>query len=304
MGSLFRITLYAPDKAGADAAAIAAYRRVAELDDCMSDYDPRSELMQLCQKPIGAPVHVSRDLFDILQYSQKISEESGGAFDVTVGPFVQLWRTARKKKALPAPAELAEAAKAVGYRKLVLNARDQTATLTVPNMRLDLGGIAKGYAADQALAVMRRMGVTRAMVAASGDIAIGDAPPGHAGWAIGIASIDPKDEGVTKTVLLKNAGISTSGDAEQYVEINGVRYSHIIDPATGLGLTNRIQATIIGPNATTTDGLDNTICGLGVERGLKLIDSLPRTAALVSTWDANGKHVFPSRRFKQRFERN
>ena len=301
MGSLFRITLYAPDRARADAAAVAGYRRVAELDNIMSDYDPQSELMQLCRKPAGAPVRVSQDLFDVLQYSQKVSEESGGVFDVTVGPFVQLWRTARKKKALPAPTELAEAARAVGYRKLVLNARNQTVTLAVPNMRLDLGGIAKGYAADQALAVMRGMGVTRAMVAASGDIALGDAPPGHAGWAIGIASIDPKDEGVTKTVLLKSAGISTSGDAEQYFEINGVRYSHIIDPATGLGLTNRIQATIIGPNATTTDGLDNTVCGLGVERGLKLIDSLPRTAAVVSTWDANGKHVFSSRRFKKEF---
>ena len=301
MGSLFRITLYAPDRARADAAAVAGYRRVAELDNIMSDYDPHSELMRLCQKPAETPEHVSRDLFDILQYSQKVSEESGGVFDVTVGPFVQLWRTARKKKALPAPAELAEAARVVGYRKLVLDAREQTATLAVPNMRLDLGGIAKGYAADQALAVMRRMSTTRAMVAASGDIALGDPPPGRTGWAIGIASIDPKDEGVSKTVLLKNAGISTSGDAEQYVEINGVRYSHIIDPATGLGLTNRIQATIIGPNATTTDGLDNTICGMGVERGLKLIDSLPGTAAVVSTWDASGKRVFPSRRFKKEF---
>ncbi|HEX4644029.1 MAG TPA: FAD:protein FMN transferase, partial [Verrucomicrobiae bacterium] len=133
MGSLFRITLYAPDKARADAVAVAGYQRVAELDNIMSDYDPHSELMQLCQKPTGTPVRVSRDLFDILQYSQKVSEESDGVFDVTVGPFVQLWRTARKKKALPAPAELAQAAKAVGYRKLVLNPRERMVTLTVPN---------------------------------------------------------------------------------------------------------------------------------------------------------------------------
>src|SRR5260370_25622628 len=126
MGWLFRTPLYAREKARGIAAAFAAYRRVAELDNIMSDYDPHSELMQLCQKPAGAPVRVSRDLFDILQYSQKVSEESGGAFDVTVGPFVQLWRVARKKKALPAPAELAEAARARGYLKLVLHSPHQT----------------------------------------------------------------------------------------------------------------------------------------------------------------------------------
>ncbi|MDB6125811.1 MAG: FAD:protein transferase [Pedosphaera sp.] len=299
MGTVFRIVLYAPDKMKGDAAAVAAFQRVGKLDDVMSDYDPKSELMQLCGKPAGVPVKVSQELFDILRESQRVAKESDGVFDVTVGPYVRLWRVARKKKVLPSQTELAEAAKAVGYRKLVMDEREGTVTLTVPNMRLDLGGIAKGYAADQALGVMRRMGISRAMVAASGDIAVGDAPPGHAGWAIGIASIDPKDESLQKTVLLKNAGISTSGDMEQGIEIDGVRYSHVVNPATGLGLTERIQATVIGPNAMTTDGLDNTVCAMGVQRGLALIDSLPRTAALVVTKDEGGKHVFTSRRFKQ-----
>lgn len=301
MGTLFHVALYAPDQKLADDAAVAALQKVAELDGIMTDYDPKSELMQLCAKPPGVPVKVSDELFDILKECQRVSRESDGAFDVTVGPYVRLWRTARKKKVVPSHGELAEAAKAVGYRKLILNERDRTVTLTVPNMKLDLGGIAKGYAADKALGVLRQKGVRRAMVAASGDIALGDAPPGHAGWAIGIASIDPRKQGVDETVLLKNAGISTSGDTEQFIELDGVRYSHVVDPATGLGLTAQIQATIIGPNATITDGLDNTVCGMGVQRGLALVDSLRGVAALVETRDESGKHFFPSSRFKEKF---
>jgi FAD:protein FMN transferase len=299
MASMFQITLYAPNQAKADEAAVAAFEKVEALNNCMSDYDPKSELMQLCAKPWGIPVKVSDDLFEILEGSQRVAKESDGAFDVTVGPYVRLWRAARKKKILPTEAELAQARKEVGYQKLVLNAKDKTVTLTVPNMRLDLGGIAKGYAADKALRVLRSKGITRAMVAASGDIALGDAPPGHEGWAIGIASIDPKDAKVTKTVLLKNAGISTSGDTEQFVEIGGKRYSHVVDSRTGLGLTERIQATVIAPNAMTTDGLDNTVCAMGVERGLALIDALPKAAALVVTEDEQGRRVYQSGRFKK-----
>src|SRR5262249_33659507 len=134
-------------------------------------------------------------------------------------------------------------------------------------------------------------------VAASGDIAIGDPPPGERGWKIAIAALDSEPNAVARTLLLHNAGVSTSGDTEQFVEINGVRYSHIVDPATGLGLTNHLQDTVIAPNATTSDGLDTTVNLLGPERGLKLADSLPHTAALILT-DENGiKKSFPSKKF-------
>ena len=165
-------------------------------------------------------------------------------------------------------------------------------------MQLDLGGIAKGYAADKALTVLRRHGITRAMAAASGDIAIGDPPPDRKGWAIGIASIDSSENSLTKTVLLKNAAVSTSGDTEQFVEIGGVRYSHIVNPATGWGLTQRIGVTIIARNATTTDGLTKAVSVMGAERGLTLIDSLSDISGLIVTLDQSGKHVIESRRFQ------
>lgn len=298
MGTLFSITLYALDETSAKTGAQAAFQRVTELDRIMTDYNPDSELMRLCRQPAGRATLVSHDLFDVLKYSEEVSRQTGGAFDVTVGPYVAAWRVARKSKVLPSAQEIAAMRESVGYQKLRLDTRHQTVTLLAPNMRLDLGGIGKGYAADRALAALRQHGIRRALVAASGDIALGDPPPGKAGWKVGVAVMDGAPDEVTRTVLLHNAGISTSGDSEQNIEINGVRYSHIVDPATGLGLTNRIQVTIIGPNATVTDGLDTPLGIMGVERALALVDSRPELAAIITTRDDRGIHVFPSRRFK------
>ena len=301
MGTQFDITVYAPDGAIASAAAEAAFRRVAELDRMMTDYNPDSELMRLCRHPVGEAVPVSPDLFNILAQSRRVSRATEGAFDVTVGPFVRAWRASRKSKVLPTATELDRLRSSVGYQKLRLNRAAQTVTLLAPGMQLDLGGIAKGYAADEALAVLRRRGLPSALVAASGDIAIGDAPPGMAGWKIGIGALEGGGLGLAQTVLLHNAGVSTSGDIEQNVLINGVRYSHIVDPATGLGLTNRIQVTVIGPNATTTDSYDTPLDIMGTERALAFVDAHRELAAYILTRDAAGPHTYTSRRFRERF---
>lgn len=298
MGTQFSITLYAPDQAAAEAAAGAAFRRVDALEDVTSDYQADSELMLLCDQLPGKPVPVSAELSDVLQRAQRISKLTDGAFDVTMGPYVRLWRFARKRKVLPTPAQVAEAGASVGYQKLRLDRRKRNVTLLVPKMRLDLGGIAKGYAADQALLVLKGRGLDRALVAASGDIAIGNPPPGRRGWKIGITGIDVHTNDITRSVLLRNAGISTSGDTEQFIEIEGVRYSHILSPLTGLGLTNRIQATVIARDAATSDPLATALCILGPERALALADSLPETAALILTVKGGQKRTLPSYRFK------
>lgn len=303
MGTLFSISLYAQDQTSAEAAAQAAFRRVNQLEDIMSDYQADSELMRLCEQPTGRPVPVSADLFTVFECGQKISGITDGAFDVTVGPYVRLWRFARKKKVLPTTAELASAAASTGYKNLRLDSRARTATLLAPNMRLDLGGIAKGYAADEALKILKRRGISRALVAASGDIAIGAPPPGQTGWKVAISSIDDVTNGVARTALLRNAGISTSGDTEQFIEIGGIRYSHILDPATGLGLTKRIQATVIARDATTTDAMATAICVLGTPRGLAVVDSLPHAAAVILTKDGGRQQALVSRRFHWTTER-
>jgi thiamine biosynthesis lipoprotein len=163
-------------------------------------------------------------------------------------------------------------------------------------MQLDLGGIAKGYAGDQALRTLRAAGIGAALVAASGDLAIGDAPPGTRGWRVGIGLPDRADNKLARQLLLANAAVSTSGDTEQFVELDGVRYSHILDPRTGVGLTNRVQASVIARHATATDALATTVCVLGPELGLKLVDRLGDTSALVLLNQGDELQVRPSRR--------
>ena len=294
MGTLFTITLYAPDSAVGAAAAEQTFQRVAALERMMTDYDPESELMRLSRSPVGQPVPVSSDLFAVLARSQQLAALSGGAFDVTIGPSVRLWRRARRTGALPADAALQKAHAAVGWQKLHLDAARQTVTLLATNMQLDLGGIAKGYAADAALKTLRAAGFPRALVAASGDLAIGDAPPGERGWRVGVGVPDTTDAQLSRQLLLANAAVSTSGDTEQSVEIAGQRYSHIVNPHTGLGLTNRLQATIIARHTTDTDALATTVCVLGMERGLALIRQLPHTSALVIGKRGDKWEVFTS----------
>ena len=164
-------------------------------------------------------------------------------------------------------------------------------------MLLDLGGIAKGYAADAALAVLRQHGITRALVAAGGDIAVGDAPPDAQGWKVGIAPLKKPDAAPEHYLLLKNAGVSTAGDSEQFVEIAGKRYSHIIDPKTGIGLVGRRSVTVVAPNATISDGMDTGLCVLGVERGLKIVEARPDIAALFVFETDKGIETTASKRF-------
>lgn len=282
MGVLVKFTLYAQDKAIANKAAREAFDRIAEVDRIMSDYDPESELRRLCdQSKPGEKVVVSNELFFVLEQAQQISETTNGAFDVTVGPVVRLWRRARRQNELPDAERLKEAMKAVGYQKVKLDKKARTVTLTHPDMRLDLGGIAKGYAGDVALEVFKKHNLPRAMVAVSGDLVMGDPPPGQVGWRVGIAPLEKVDGPPSRILELNNAAVSTSGDAFQFVEIKGKRYSHIIDPKTGLGLTVRSSVTVIAPNGTQADSLASAVSVLGPEAGIKLIESTPKTETLI-----------------------
>ena len=246
MGVRVEVTLYAPDQDTAEDAARAAFDRYAELEQVMSDYRPSSELMQLCGKAGTGPVPVSHDLFIVLQAAQKVSEETDGAFDITASPVIRLWREARKSGKMPDADSLKEALALVGWHNVVLDPLHQTVSLLLPGMQLDLGGIAKGYANDQALIAMQAKGVDRAMIEGGGDISVSGPPPGHLGWAI-------KVRGVPNIVYVQHAAVSTSGDTEQFVEIDGKRYSHVVDPHTGLGVTNRAQATVIASRGIDTD---------------------------------------------------
>jgi thiamine biosynthesis lipoprotein len=277
----FRIVLDAPNEAAAKEAAAAAFARIKRIDEMMSDYKADSELSRLSDTaPSPAPVHVSDDLWRVLTRSKEASEQTSGAFDCTVGPVVKLWRRARRTGELPSPDAIAAARDAVGYRSIELDAKRHTAGLLKPKMRLDLGGIAKGYGSDVALAVLKQHGITRALVAGSGDIAVGDPPPGKKGWRIAVAPLDPTDP-PSRYVLVANVGVSTSGDSLQHVEIAGRRYSHVIDPRTGVALTDHCSVTVVAPDATASDALSTGISVLGPQEGFKVADKLPGAAAFI-----------------------
>jgi thiamine biosynthesis lipoprotein len=298
MGTTFRLVFYAPDEATAKLAVQAAFARAVELDNIMSDYKATSELMRLCEKAGGPPIHVSEDLFAILTRSQDVARRSKGAFDVTVGPLVRLWRRARKTRRLPDPKELAEALKLVGHEKIRLDPERRTVQLLVAGMFLDLGGIAKGYAADELLAVLRRYGITRALVAAGGDIAVGGPPPDAPGWKIAIEPLGSAAQ-PERYLLLTHAAVSTAGDAHQHVEIDGKRYSHIVDPRTGQALVGRSSVTVVAPDGTTTDGLDTAINVMGPEAGLALVEATDQAGCIFLREGKTGLETLTSRRFAQ-----
>lgn len=299
MGTKFRIVAYAADKSIADKAAKEGFARVAELNAIMSDYLATSELMQLCKKfevKIGEPVKVSDDLFYVLEKAQAVSKLSDGAFDVTVRPVVVLWRHARRTQRLPDPKELAEAKEKVGYQKMMLDANAKTVKLTVPGMELDLGGIAKGFAADEVLKVLAMHGITNALVAAGGDIAVSGAPPGTDGWKVDIAPLPGSKE--KRTLRLKDAAVSTSGDAEQFVVIDGIRYSHIVDPRTGIGLTGQRSVTVIARRGIDADSLTKMASILPGEKVLERFAKMDDVSTLIIRKTDKGEETFQSKRFK------
>jgi thiamine biosynthesis lipoprotein len=276
-----RIVLYAENEALAKAASTAAFARFRALNAVMSDYDPTSEVRRLsATSGSGQDVQVGDALWRVLRRSKELAEQSDGAFDVTVGPVVRLWRRARRDEELPTAERIAQAKAAVGNRAIVLDDSAQSVRLTLPGMWIDLGGIAKGYAIDAALAVLTEHGIRSALVDAGGDIGLSDAPPNRPGWVIGVAALE-RDAKPSLFLLLSNLAIATSGDSWQFVEIAGRRYSHLVDPHTGIGLTDHSSVTVIAPDAMTADGLASAVSVLGPEAGIKLIDRMEGTATFV-----------------------
>jgi thiamine biosynthesis lipoprotein len=300
MGTTFRIVLYASSGEPAARAAQAAFARVAELDRVLSDYKADSELSSLGRRAGGPPVAVGPDLWRVLWAAQEWARRSRGAFDVTAGPVVQLWRRARRIGERPADAALASARRLIGYDKLQLDVVGRTARLAEAGMRLDLGGIAKGFAADEAQAVLKAHGITRALVAAGGDIVTSGPPPDRQGWSVGVALPPPLHEPGAPPLELRDAAVSTSGDAEQFVILGGVRYSHIVDPRSGMALTGRSGVTVIARTGTEADALATAVSVLGPQRGVDLVEATPGAAARIAREGASDVERVESRLWKER----
>ncbi len=253
MGVRTSLTVYARDEDHARRACRLAFDRISALENSMSDYRINSEINRLSKSAGGPPLKISDDLFFVLSRAQEIARLTNGAFDVTASPLIRLWREARREKKLPDPQKLAVARQLVDWKCLKLNRTNQTAQLQMKGMQLDLGGIAKGYAGDCAIEVLKSQGISSALYEAGGDVVVSNAPPESKGWKIEVENAT--SSGAPRVLELQNAAISASGDSSQFVIIGGKRYSHVVNPKTGMGLTNRVAVTVIAPRGITTDSL-------------------------------------------------
>jgi len=272
MGVPVRMVLYASSEPQAAEAGRTAFARIRGLDAIMSDYRPDSELVRL-GATAGQPAPVSEELFAVLGRALEIADSTDGAFDPTIGPLTTLWREARETSHLPDAPAMERARSLVGWRLLDLDSTARTAHLTVPGMALNLGGIAKGLILQEALATLRSQGIDRALVEAGGDLVVSNAPPGQAGWRIDVPGADA--EFVALASALTNAALASSGASEQFVEIDGVRYSHVIDPATGLGLTHSLIMHVIAPDGATADALATALGIVGQEQAPEWLSAFP-----------------------------
>lgn len=274
MGAECRI-LVAADEATADRAAAAAFRRLAEVEEALSDWMPSSEARGLPDRA-GDTAHVGSDLAAALSASLAWSERTDGAFDATLGALTSAWREARRRGE---PLERGRAASLLarcGWRRVRFDAAARTFAADVDGLRLDFGGIGQGLGADAAMEAIRAEGVHQALVDLSGDILAGEPPPGRAGWKVTV------DDGKGTTLLLRNQAVTTSGDREQHLDAGTARLSHVLDPSTGWPVTSRVQVTAGARTATDADALATTLCVLGPERGKALLSRLP--AGCWATW--------------------
>ncbi len=244
-----------------------------------------------CARAGEGPVAVGADLFDVLSLALEVSEKSGGAFDPTVGPLVRLWREARRTKTLPDPAAIERARVLVGWKSVVLDRARCTVQLTRAGSRLDLGAIGKGYACRRAIEVLKARGVERALVQMGGDLVCSAPPPGRAGWSIDTRTGETRtgpNEAADERIEAHDEAVSTSGDDEQFVVIDGRRYSHVIDPRTGIALTTHVRVIVRAQDGALADALSTAAGVLGPDAGLALVASFPGCEALFESRSAAG----------------
>ena len=303
MGTFARVVTIAADRNAANKCIDAAFAEINKVDALMSKYKSNSEISIVNRDGFNRAVKVSDSVYEVLQRSIEFSKLTDGAFDITVGPLMDLFHSSEKTGVAPSKEEIAQAETKVGFEKLKLNDQNKTVRFTVDGIQLDLGGIAKGYAVDRAIEAAQKAGAIGAMVDVGGNIrCFGAAPKGKDNWLIGVQ--DPKaaknlnlqlqnrgGNDYLLTLKFNDKAIATSGDYQQFIIINGKRYSHILNPHTGTSAEGLSSVTIITDNATDADALSTSVSVMGIEKGLALIEKLPNTEAILLTSPPNSKLI-------------
>lgn len=293
MGTVFTIVAYGADSGHLAAAVNEAFEEIDRLDAQMSHYKASSELSAINRQAASEAVLVEPRLFRLVQDSLRYSEETGGAFDITVGPLMKAWGFFRGQGRVPPRSEIARVLERVGYRRVRLDTAARTVRFDREGVELDLGGIAKGYAVDRAVAILRAAGVTRALVSSgtSTVYALG-APPDARAWKITLR--DPYDaKKAADVVYLRNASLSTSGNYEKFFKVGSKVYAHIVDPRGGRPVENMLATTVLAPQATQSDALSTAFFVLGAAGSRKYLETHPNLTALF--YQPSG----PAKRFKR-----
>lgn len=287
MGTFASVMVIAPSERAAQSCIEAAFDVEDRVETLMSYHRQDSELNRVNRLAAREPVPVNPMTFEVLRRAVEFSRLSEGAFDVTVGPLVDLWRAAGEANEPPTEVALAQARRKVGYEKLILDERTQTVRFAEDGMRIDLGGIAKGYAVDKAVEAMRKKGALGGLVDLGGNIrCFGRPPRGQEKWRIGVqdpnVTSDDLDDAKFLLILeLGDVSVATSGDYRRFTMVQGHKESHVLDTHSGKGAAKLVSDTIIAPDATTADALSTAVNVLGVESGLALIDRLPSIEAII-----------------------
>jgi thiamine biosynthesis lipoprotein len=296
MACLYAIDAYGPDAAALPRIVDEAFDEVDRIDRLMSHYQSASELSRVNRDAARAPVTVDPELFDFIAEAMRYSRESDGAFDITVGPLMKAWRFFRGEGGLPSDRELAAARQHVGAAHVRLDRAARTIGFDEPGVELDLGGIAKGYAVDRVVDLLRRKGVSAALVSAGGSTIYGlGAPPDRRGWDVTLQ--DPLGAGTTAlTVTLNNRALSVAGSSEKSFEAGGVRYSHIMDPRSGAPAQGMLTVAVLTGTGTAGDAIDDALFVLGVERGAAYLNQLADTDAFFFLPSSSGGWTMVHRR--------
>ena len=302
MGSSFNIIFYHTDSVEAVSLARECFLIVDSLNNIFSDYSSESEIGKLALQTDQTDIKVSEELFSMIIRSKDAWERSGKTFDITIGALTQLWRKAKKENRFPSEAEVKAAKDLTGFKNLIINERSKTISFRKPGIRFDFGGIVPGYAAQRVIDFLKTKNITTALVDASGDIVMSDAPPGKDGWIIGINLPENENEIWDKKLELKDFAVSTSGDVYRYTIHNGIKYSHIIDPGTGYGVTSQRNVTVITKYGADADWLATACSILPIKKALALAKK-EHAAILIATLKGGKITIHKSKSLDKYFQK-
>lgn len=282
MGSTFDITIVDRDSLSANKNINLVIDEIIRIENLISEWKPTSQVAEVNKNAGIKPVKVDKELFDLTKRALFFSEITNGAFDISIAAMDKIWRFDDSMNSLPSPEILLKAIEKVGYKNIELNDLERSIFLKLPGMKIGFGATGKGYAADKGKQLMQQLNVQAGIVNASGDMATWGAQPDKSPWRIGISNPSKKYQSL-KIIKVTNAAITTSGDYQKYVEFNNKRYSHIINPKTGMPTAGLISVTVIGANAEKANGFSTSIMVLGYKKGFELLSNYPNYACLVIT---------------------